>query len=374
MPCHIFARAGSGRKRRRFAQFPGFHRKRGHRGTLKRLDARLEKGYEGKVSNTTLTLVFDDAALANALFGPQNANLRAIEEHVGVSMGSRGLEVSIEGEAGAVTLAGNLARQLYGLLKAGNVLHPRDVHYAAGILQHAPDTDLARIFREAVFVVSPRRTITPKTLSQRDYVAALRENDMTFAVGPAGTGKTYLAVAVALSLLLAKRVKRIILTRPAVEAGERLGFLPGDLAQKINPYLRPLYDALHDMLDFERVNEMLETGVIEVAPLAFMRGRTLNDSFIILDEAQNTTPEQMKMFLTRMGFGSKTAITGDTSQIDLPENGKAAPRSGLVHALSVLKNVGGIRMLSFDERDVIRHPLVGRVVKAYDKYETANRI
>lgn len=318
------------------------------------------------------TLAFDDAALANTLFGPQNANLRLVAERSGTVIGSRGLSLSIEGEASSRAMAGNLLAQLYALLKAGHPLHPRDIEYAIGMLRRNPDTDIGKIFREAVFVVSPRRTITPKTLSQRDYVAALREADMTFAVGPAGTGKTYLAVAVALSLLLAKRVKRIILTRPAVEAGERLGFLPGDLAQKINPYLRPLYDALHDMLDFERVGEMLETGVIEVAPLAFMRGRTLNDSFIILDEAQNTTPEQMKMFLTRMGFGSKTAITGDTTQIDLPENGKAAPRSGLVQALSVLKGVDGIRMLRFDERDVIRHPLVGRVVKAYDQYESAD--
>lgn len=338
------------------------------------MDALLEKGYESSVSTTNLTLAFDDATLANMLFGPQNANLRAITERTGVSIGSRGLEVAIDGEATPAALVQNLVMQLYGLLKAGHVLHPRDVYYAIGMLEREPDTDLAKVFRDAVFVVSPRRTITPKTLSQRDYVASLRESDMTFAVGPAGTGKTYLAVAVALSLLLAKRVKRIILTRPAVEAGERLGFLPGDLAQKINPYLRPLYDALHDMLDFERVSEMLEAGVIEVAPLAFMRGRTLNDAFIILDEAQNTTPEQMKMFLTRMGFGSKTAITGDTSQIDLPENGKASPRSGLVHALNVLQNVEGIRTLRFDERDVIRHPLIGKVIKAYDKYETANRI
>jgi phosphate starvation-inducible PhoH-like protein len=318
------------------------------------------------------TLAFDDASLANMLFGPQNMHLRLIAERTGASIGSRGLSLSIAGREDSTKLAGNLVMQLYGLLKAGHVLHPRDIAYAAGMLERDPDTDIGKIFCDAVFVVSPRRTITPKTLSQRDYVAALREGDMTFAVGPAGTGKTYLAVAVALSLLLAKRVKRIILTRPAVEAGERLGFLPGDLAQKINPYLRPLYDALHDMLDFERVAEMLETGVIEVAPLAFMRGRTLNDSFIILDEAQNTTPEQMKMFLTRMGFGSKTAITGDATQIDLPENGKAAPRSGLVHALSVLGDVEGIRVLRFDESDVIRHPLVGRVVKAYDQYENAD--
>lgn len=319
------------------------------------------------------TLTFDDPSLANTLFGPQNAHLRVIAERAGVAVGSRGLSLTIEGEKAAADRAAVLVTQLYGLLKGGHMLHARDIGYAYGMLLRDPDVDLGKVFRDAVFVVSPRRTVTPKTLSQRDYVAALRESDMTFAVGPAGTGKTYLAVAVALSLLLAKRVKRIILTRPAVEAGERLGFLPGDLAQKINPYLRPLYDALHDMLDFERVSEMLENGIIEVAPLAFMRGRTLNDSFIILDEAQNTTPEQMKMFLTRMGFGSKTAITGDTTQIDLPENGKNAPRSGLVHALSVLDGVEGIRVLRFDEEDVIRHPLVGRVVKAYDQHENTDQ-
>lgn len=354
------------------------------------MDGRSKTGYEGIVSTiippgavstpegadpeasgavAARTLAFDDATLANALFGPQNEHVRIIAERTGVSAGSRGLSLTLEGGGEALALAANLVTQLYGLLKAGHVLHPRDISYAAGMLERDPGADLGRIFRDAVFVVSPRRTITPKTLSQRDYVHSLRTSDMTFAVGPAGTGKTYLAVAVALSLLLAKRVKRIILTRPAVEAGERLGFLPGDLAQKINPYLRPLYDALHDMLDFERVAEMLEAGIIEVAPLAFMRGRTLNDSFIILDEAQNTTPEQMKMFLTRMGFGSKTAVTGDTTQIDLPENGKAAPRSGLVQALTVLRDVDGIRAVRFDDGDVIRHPLVGRVVKAYDQHE-----
>lgn len=320
-------------------------------------------------SPTEKTLSFDDSHLANMLFGARNSHLDILAERIGVQLGSCGNSLDISGETEAVNLTANLVSQLYSLLKSGHVLSPKDVSYAAGMLLRDPAANIAKIFKDAIYVVSPRRTVTPKTLSQRDYVAALRESDLTFAVGPAGTGKTYLAVAVALSLLLAKRVKRIILTRPAVEAGERLGFLPGDLAQKINPYLRPLYDALHDMMDFERVAEMMETGVIEVAPLAFMRGRTLNDAFIILDEAQNTTPEQMKMFLTRMGFGSKTAITGDISQIDLPSNGSSAPRSGLVHALSILEKVEGIRVMRFDEGDVIRHPMVGRVVKAYEQYE-----
>ncbi len=319
---------------------------------------------------TTKTLEFDDARLANDLFGPQNSNLALITEHSGVALNTRGTTLMASSpDTGALTGVLNLVTQLYGLLKSGNPVYPRDVVYALGMLQREPGTDLKAIFKEAVFVASPKKTITPKTLSQRDYVAALRENDMVFAVGPAGTGKTYLAVAMALSKLLAKQVKRIILTRPAVEAGEKLGFLPGDMVEKVNPYLRPLYDALHDMLDFEKVAEMMETGVIEIAPLAFMRGRTLNDAFIILDEAQNTTPEQMKMFLTRLGFGSRAVITGDVTQIDLPhtDRGRSMPRSGLVDAKRVLDGVKGIRFLTFHEDDVIRHPLVGRIVQAYER-------
>ncbi len=316
-------------------------------------------------------LEFDDSRLANDLFGPQGANLKHIEEKSGLRISSRGSTLVLEGEPEAQSLAGNLLAQLYAILKAGQPVYPRDVAYSYNMLAQRPDTDLKKIFRDAIFVASPRKTITAKTLSQRDYVAALRDYDMVFAVGPAGTGKTYLAVAMALSMLLAKRVKRIILTRPAVEAGEKLGFLPGDLAQKVNPYLRPLYDALHDMLDFEKVAEMVESGVIEIAPLAFMRGRTLNDAFIILDEAQNTTPEQMKMFLTRLGFGSRAAITGDITQIDLPGNGGGA-RSGLVQALEVLEGVEGLAVLRFNEKDVIRHPLVGRIVQAYERKETAS--
>lgn len=318
----------------------------------------------------TRTLEFDDARLANDLFGPQNSNLALISEKSGVALNTRGAALSAsshdERELAAVL---NLMTQLYGLLKSGNPLFPRDVAYAYGMIAREPGTDLKTIFKEAVFVASPKKTITPKTLSQRDYVAALRENDMVFAIGPAGTGKTYLAVAMALSSLLAKKVKRIILTRPAVEAGEKLGFLPGDMVEKVNPYLRPLYDALHDMLDFDKVSEMLETGVIEIAPLAFMRGRTLNDAFIILDEAQNTTPEQMKMFLTRLGFGSRAVITGDITQIDLParDRDSTATRSGLVDAERILNGVKGIRFLTFHEDDVIRHPLVGRIVQAYER-------
>lgn len=314
------------------------------------------------------TLHFDDAALANSLFGPRNENLAELARVSGLRLASRGTSVAILGDEPPRLRMGDLLTQLYAALKTGARPHQRDMVRAYAMLEAAPDADIVSLFQDAAFVVSPRKTIRPKTVRQKEYVHALREADMTFAEGPAGTGKTYLAVAVALSMLLAKRVKRIVLTRPAVEAGEKLGFLPGDMAQKVNPYLRPLYDALHDMLDFERVAEMLESGIIEIAPLAFMRGRTLNDSFIILDEAQNTTVEQMKMFVTRMGFGSCMAITGDITQIDLPaEHGRV--RSGLVHALAVLGSVEGIRISRFTEEDVIRHPLVGRIVRAYEQHQ-----
>ncbi|MDL2307383.1 PhoH family protein [Desulfovibrio sp. OttesenSCG-928-C06] len=311
-------------------------------------------------------LDFDDPRLANLLFGPQGHNLKYLEEKSGLRISSRGSSLSLTGEPEAQALVSNLLCQIYGLLKKGEKIYAQDIEYAYNMLERDPSLELGKLFSDSVFINSPKRSISPKTLTQRDYVKALRENDVVFGVGPAGTGKTYLAVAAALSMLLAKKVKRIILTRPAVEAGERLGFLPGDLAEKVNPYLRPLYDALHDMLDFEKVAEMLESGVIEVAPLAFMRGRTLNDAFIILDEAQNTTPEQMKMFLTRMGFGSRMAVTGDITQIDLPVSGHAE-RSGMVHALRILKNVQGMRIVYFKKEDVIRHPLVARIIEAYEQ-------
>jgi phosphate starvation-inducible PhoH-like protein len=302
------------------------------------------------------------------LFGPRNAHLRYLAGRSGLNLSSRGATLRLSGDAKTRSRMSNLLTQMYGLLKAGLALHPRDLEHAYAALERNPSDDLKNIFRDTVFIASPRKTITPKTVNQREYVAALRSSEMTFAVGPAGTGKTYLAVAMALAFLLDKRVKRLVLTRPAVEAGERLGFLPGDMAQKVDPYLRPLYDALHDMLDFGRVTEMQATGVIEIAPLAFMRGRTLTDAFVILDEAQNATPEQMKMFLTRMGFGSRVVVTGDITQIDLPDlNGK--PRSGLIHALNVLRGMDGISIQHFQQEDVLRHPLVGRIVAAYDAHE-----
>jgi len=310
-------------------------------------------------------LEFKDPELANKLFGPQGGNLALLAEKTGACIDTRGSAAMLAGAPEAVDLAASVLTQLYGLLQEGKQVHPQDVDCAWRILLREPGADIRRIFQDTVYVASPRKTIAPKTISQRNYLQAIRENDLVFAVGPAGTGKTYLAVALAVSALMKREVKRIVLARPAVEAGEKLGFLPGDLAEKVNPYLRPLYDALHDMLDFARVQDMLATGVIEVAPLAFMRGRTLNDAFVILDEAQNTTPEQMKMFLTRLGFGSRCVVTGDVTQIDLPSQ----TRSGLVEARGILAGVKGIGFVEFHEEDVIRHPLVGRIVQAYDRHD-----
>lgn len=316
--------------------------------------------------NTCLKLEFDDIELASTLFGPQNSNLKTISAKSGVRIESCGNNLLLQ--AGSNEIIDPVAKsftQLYSLMKSGKEVYPQDVESAYRILSRDPSADLLSIFRDEIFAVSHRKTLTPRSLSQRAYFSAVRENDMTFAVGPAGTGKTYLAVAMAVHAFTRKEVKRIILTRPAVEAGEKLGFLPGDLVEKVNPYLRPLYDALYEMLDYTKVQEMLEEGLIEIAPLAFMRGRTLNNAFIILDEAQNTTPEQMKMFITRMGFGSKVVVTGDITQIDLPNK----RRSGLVNAARILHGVEGISFIQFDESDVIRHPLVAKIVRAYDKDE-----
>lgn len=311
------------------------------------------------------TLRFDDTSLANTLFGPQNAHLELLAKESGTHISNRGTSLLIQGEDPETSYVQVLLSQLYGVLKSGGILHAEDFIQAYELIKKTTDVDLKQLFHNSALIISPRKKISPKTLNQRLYLEALRDVPMTFASGPAGTGKTYLAVAMAISMLISKKVKRIILTRPAVEAGEKLGFLPGDLAQKVNPYLRPLFDALNDMLGFEKVQELTELGTIEIAPLAFMRGRTLNNAFVILDEAQNTTIEQMKMFVTRMGFGSYMAITGDITQIDLPETSRGS-RSGLVHALSVLSPVDGIRVVTFSDKDVIRHPLVAKIVKAYE--------
>ncbi|MBT8762972.1 PhoH family protein [Desulfohalobiaceae bacterium Ax17] len=313
------------------------------------------------------SITFKDSALVQELFGPYGQNLDIIHKTTNTLIESRGTSIYLKArDKHSLDWAKNCLVQFYDLLKSGYKVYPQDIEAGLKILSKDSNASLKKIFKQEVFVVSPRKTIAPKTLSQRNYLQAIKESDLVFGIGPAGTGKTYLAVAVAVSFLMQKKVKRLILARPAVEAGEKLGFLPGDMLEKVTPYLRPLYDALHDMLDFRKVQEMLEAGVIEVAPLAFMRGRTLNDAFIILDEAQNTTPEQMKMFLTRMGFGSKAVVTGDVTQIDLP----GTTKSGLIQAQRVLENVKGIKFVYFDEQDVIRHNLVGRIVKAYERYES----
>lgn len=305
---------------------------------------------------------FPDNDSFRNLCGEHDTNLRLIEKLAAVKISVRGNLVVINGDATFVLHAKNLFSQLYGIISKGHALFPVDIEQAHKILSEDSHADLEQIFLDRVFISSKKRIITPKSLSQKSYIDAIRTSDMVFGIGPAGTGKTYLAMAMAVAALMEKKVSRISLARPAVEAGEKLGFLPGDLAEKVNPYLRPLYDALFDMIDFERASALIHKGVIEVAPLAFMRGRTLNDSFVILDEAQNTTSEQMKMFLTRLGYGSKAVVTGDITQIDLPPD----KVSGLVEAKKLLGHIKGIRFIDFSELDVVRHPLVQEVIRAYN--------
>ena len=321
------------------------------------------------------TIEFDDQVLAGQLFGPHNSHLTSLSKRSGAHLDSRGTRLIIQsGDPGTRSRLCNLFTQFYALLRQGYALSQPDLLQGYAMLGEDPTLELGVVYRDAVFLQSPRKVVTARNLAQKRYLHALRSSEMTFAVGPAGTGKTYLAVAMAVTMFLQNRAKRIVLTRPAVEAGERLGFLPGDLAEKVNPYLRPLYDALHDMLPQPKVASMLETGLIEVAPLAFMRGRTLNDAFIILDEAQNTTQEQMMMFLTRLGMNSRAVITGDITQIDLPVQAgqDVQARSGLVRALHILAKVQGISFIHFTERDVVRHPLVSAIVGAYDAYKNSH--
>jgi phosphate starvation-inducible PhoH-like protein len=324
---------------------------------------------EGRPSNTVARaqVEINDPALLTALAGPRNEHLRTLETESGVSIGMRGNQIQLHGAAEDVAFVERVIAELAQSIREGATLSQPDVARAVRTLREHPEVRLRDVFHDVVLVSARHRVIAPKGLAQKRYIESIRDHDIVFGIGPAGTGKTYLAMAMAVSYLMSRQVKRIILTRPAVEAGEKLGFLPGDLAEKVNPYLRPLYDAMHDMMDMDKAQALIQRGQIEVAPLAFMRGRTLNDSFVILDEAQNTTPEQMKMFLTRLGFDSKAVITGDVTQVDLPEGRK----SGLSDAIHLLANVEGVKFNMFTDVDVVRHPLVARIVRAYDARDAA---
>lgn len=319
-------------------------------------------GEEDHLNDSPIKLTLADINLASQLFGEHNRNLTRIGDALDIKVHARGNTVFIKGDPDIGRLAQNILEQLYGLVQENYPIYPNDIDYAINILSGDDKIRLKDIFLDTVFISSQKRPIAPKNPNQKAYIDAIRGFDIVFGIGPAGTGKTYLAMAMAVAALSKKIVTRIILTRPAVEAGEALGFLPGDLAEKVDPYLRPLYDALHDMMRFEKVANLMQQGVIEVAPLAFMRGRTLNDSFIILDEAQNTTSEQMKMFLTRIGFGSKAVITGDITQIDLP----AERPSGLIETTKILQGIDGIRFVFFTKKDVVRHKLVQKIIRAYE--------
>jgi phosphate starvation-inducible PhoH-like protein len=301
---------------------------------------------------------------AESLFGTYDENLKQLELQFGVRIRTTGKELIVEGEPADVARAEKVLDQLAVLMRGGYRLAKGDVKTAAALVTQDENVELSDYFLRSASKSAGKRQVVPKSITQKRYLDAIEQHDIVFGIGPAGTGKTYLAMAQAVSFLLAKRVSRIILARPAVEAGEKLGFLPGDLQEKVNPYLRPLYDALYDMIETERAERLLERGTIEVAPIAFMRGRTLNDAFVILDEAQNTTSEQMKMFLTRLGFGSKAVITGDVTQIDLP----VGRTSGLVEAMKVVGHVEGISFVHFDDKDVVRHSLVQQIVKAYEAF------
>ncbi|MBU8910364.1 MAG: PhoH family protein [Desulfobacterales bacterium] len=308
-------------------------------------------------------ITFQNLVLTRELFGQHNNNLDKICEAFKVTIDTRGNTLLIDGKPHDVNLAEKLINQLYHLLEDNFSFGEADIDAAINTIKNNNNSHLKKIFSTTVFKTVKNKAITPRNPAQQKYVEGIRKNDILISIGPAGTGKTYLAMAMAMAAFAKGEVKRIILTRPAVEAGETLGFLPGDLAQKINPYLRPLYDALYDMMDFEKAKALIEHDTIEIAPLAFMRGRTLNNSFIILDEAQNTTSEQMKMFLTRIGYGSKAIVTGDITQVDLPSGKK----SGLIEAKKILTNIKGIEFIYFSKDDVVRHKLVSNIIDAYEK-------
>ena len=316
------------------------------------------------------TKVFESNELARILFGVNNENLKVIENNLGLKLNVRGNVVNYNGDTGSIDFVNRLLTELYTVVDRGYAVGPRDVLNAIDILKEDQTIDLTTIFLDDSFINLKKRKIIPKSLNQKLYLEAIKKYDIVIAIGPAGTGKTYLAMAMALIMLIRKEVDRIILTRPAIEAGEKLGFLPGDMYEKVSPYLRPLYDALYDMMDQDRANDLIYKGVIEVAPLAFMRGRTLNDSFIILDEAQNTTSEQMKMFLTRIGFSSRAVVTGDITQIDLPRD----RQSGLVESVDVLSGIEGIKFIRFSEVDIVRHKLIQEIIKAYELKESGKSV
>jgi phosphate starvation-inducible PhoH-like protein len=317
----------------------------------------------------TKELVFDEYPAIRSLYGERGANFKILENFFRVQLSLKGNHIFITGEKIDSELAEKAIAELYKLIKAGYNIYPSDVEYASKIILENPKAKLKDIFLDTILVTSGRKIISPKGITQKKYIEAIRKSEIVFGIGPAGTGKTYLAVAMAVSYLMKGEKNRIVLVRPAVEAGEKLGFLPGDIAEKVNPYLRPLYDALYDMLSFDKVVRLFQKGVIEIAPLAFMRGRTLNDAFIILDEAQNTTTEQMKMFLTRLGQNSKAVITGDITQIDLPETKK----SGLIEAIEILEGIEGISFVYFTKKDVVRHPIVQKIIDAYERKEKAEQ-
>jgi phosphate starvation-inducible protein PhoH and related proteins len=313
---------------------------------------------------TSIELTLDEQQ-THTLFGNHDENLRIIEDSFDVKISSRGNEIFVAGTTENIAPVQKLVGELQRLIEQGYPLKKADVQTSVRVLRDKPGVNVIDFFTDDKVGQSIRRVVTPRNLAQKLYLQAITDYDIVFGVGPAGTGKTYLAVAAAAAALQDKSIKRIVLCRPAVEAGERLGFLPGDIAEKINPYLRPLYDSLYDIIGFEKVEKLMERSIIEIAPLAFMRGRTLNDAFIILDEAQNTTPEQMKMFLTRLGFGSKAVVTGDITQVDLPDGKK----SGLREVRRILEHVEDLQFFDFTQKDVVRHPLVAKIVTAYDRID-----
>jgi phosphate starvation-inducible PhoH-like protein len=307
-------------------------------------------------------LIFENNNSLKQLCGEKNSNIKEIERIFDIKLHTRGNKITLQGQPQNLGSAEKFTNQIYELIKKGYNLEPGDIELASRIIL-SDKHSLEDIFLDTICVSTRKRIIAPKSLAQKHYIDSIRKNDVVFGIGPAGTGKTYLVMALAVSAFLNHQFNRIILTRPAVEAGEKLGFLPGDLSQKVDPYLRPLFDALYEMMEYDKVSRLIEKGAIEIAPLAFMRGRTLNDAFVILDEAQNTTSLQMKMFLTRLGFNSKAVITGDVTQIDLEKN----TVSGLIHSENILKNIPKLDFVYFSNRDVVRHPIIKKIIEAYEK-------